>query len=525
MKPFIIFRYLPIIGILFFQLPAAFAQNENISEGAVFDGEPFMAVDPYDAHHIVVVWMGFDGIEYIKIKERVSFDGGNTWSSIIEIPHNFTGYTSADPSMDFDSEGRIYLCMIDYHPMGITGGVYVYRSDDGGLTWNAPTLAIDNFADGSEIPVDRPWMVIDRSGGINDGNIYITTKPAPWVPFPNRNYFIASTDGGETFSDWRYIDTTGWSIGDFIQAPMATPAVAADGKFYCIYPSFEITEFLFPRFIVASSANAGNDFNYAMVISGIPGITDTLGKYGYLLKTDPTNALHLTFIYFWSPYDDTDIYSVESMNGGATWSAPVRVNNDPINNHVLQDLVWGGFDTDGDLLITWRDRRNAPDTGYITSYEIWGTVLWKDSASFSPDFKISEAPAPFNDVLYDNGNDFMCSALANDTIYAVWGDTRDGTLDIWFNKISAHTLTGTGIQHLAAETPSVKIFPVPAENTLFFEGENISRIRITDIAGNIVKEIHNPMQHYIDISTLLPGNYIIEFAKEGKIFTEKFVKN
>lgn len=511
--------------LLLFSVARLAAQNENISEGEVFDGEPFMAVDPYNAGHIVVVWMGFDGLELIKIKERVSFDYGNTFSPIIEIPHNVTGYTSADPSMDFDSEGRLYLCLIDYNPLGTAGAVYVYRSDDGGLTWNAPTIAIDGDADGSETPVDRPWMVIDQSATANNGNIYITTKPAPWIPFPNRNYFVSSTDGGASFSDWRYIDSTGWSIGDFIQAPMATPAVAANGIFYCVYPSFEWTESLLPRFILASTENAGAGFNYQLVIDGNPNITDTLGKYAYLLKTDPNDPQHLAFIYFWAPDGDTDIYMVESDNGGAAWSAPKRVNDDATGNGVLQDLVWADYDEAGNLLVTWRDRRNAMDTGYITSFEIYAAVKWKDSVEFSNNFKISDAVAPFNDVLYNNGNDFMCSSLMQDTIYAVWGDTRDGTLDIWFAKINAYTGDATSIQQLSSEIrPQLIVYPDPADAFIQLNVQDAECIKIFASDGKMMMELNNAVDTSIDIHALPAGNYFISIKKDNNIYSETFTK-
>jgi len=45
------------------------------------------------------------------------------------------------------------------------------------------------------------------------------------------------------------------------------------------------------------------------------------------------------------------------MDGGSNWSTPIRVNDDPKNNGVVQDMVWADFSPSGSLGISWRDRR------------------------------------------------------------------------------------------------------------------------------------------------------------------------
>ena len=46
------------------------AQNQNLSNGNVFEGEPFIAINPTNTQNIVVAWMGFvaaNGIRLIHI--------------------------------------------------------------------------------------------------------------------------------------------------------------------------------------------------------------------------------------------------------------------------------------------------------------------------------------------------------------------------------------------------------------------------------------------------------------------------
>ncbi|MDX1652776.1 MAG: hypothetical protein R3277_09815 [Brumimicrobium sp.] len=46
------------------------AQNLNISTGLVFEGEPFIAINPNNNQHLVVAWMGFKLGQEIVIKTK-----------------------------------------------------------------------------------------------------------------------------------------------------------------------------------------------------------------------------------------------------------------------------------------------------------------------------------------------------------------------------------------------------------------------------------------------------------------------
>ncbi|HNE45907.1 MAG TPA: T9SS type A sorting domain-containing protein [Chitinophagales bacterium] len=511
--------YLLIITILI-PICEVRGQNTNISDGYLFDGEPFITINPSNGSHMVVAWMGVNGLDLVQIMTRVSTDGGNSWSAEYAQPHIAGGYTSADPSMDWDSDGNLYLCYIDYSPFGTSGKTIVRKSADGGFTWGDPVEVIDAFDDPGEVPVDRPWLVIDRSGGLDDGFQYVTTKPAPWIPFPNRNYLTVSKNGGLSFEDWRYIDTTGWQIGDFIQAPMAAPAVGPDGTLHCVYPAWEPTENLLPRFIHASSVNGGDGFSYYEMLESFGGDlnADTSAKTGYQLLVDPTDPHHLVFLFVFRPLGDNDIYCLESANSGVNWSTPLRINADPAGNKVMQDLVWGDFDGEGNLVVTWRDRRNAVDTGYAVASEIWGAVRYKDSIAFSNDFRISSALAAFDSVLYGNGNDFMGVQLFNDTLYAVWGDTRNDYLNIWFSKQAVGSSTPTGVINLGSEQLfEITAYPNPAGNYLMVEGDNISRLQIRSASGQV----------YLDQSITTTGDIrlSLENIPAGNYFLAAFIGN
>ena len=160
---------------------------------------------PANGQNIVVAWMSFQWQQKIMIKTRASFDRGRTWEGSVLIPHVSTTYQSADPSMVFDDSGNLFLSYIDYRQNPDSGAVYVVKSTDGGLSWGNPVEVINAYADGPKRPIDRPWISVDASQE-NSATLYITTKPAPWILPPNRPYFVRSSDGGNTWDNWKYVD-------------------------------------------------------------------------------------------------------------------------------------------------------------------------------------------------------------------------------------------------------------------------------------------------------------------------------
>ncbi len=154
-----------------------------------------------------------------------------------------------------------------------------------------------------------------------------------------------------------------------------------------------------------------------------------------------------------------DVFMRESLNKGVSWSTKLKINDDLGN--ALQDLVWAAFDTDGDLVISWRDRRNGSSNGYKTDSEIWAAVRKHDSTSFSSNFRVSDALVPYNTILAESGNDFMSIKYINDTLHAVWGDPRDGVLNIWYQKMTDKGNV-VSVTNITKNKPiNVSIYPNP----------------------------------------------------------------
>ena len=63
------------------------AQNQLVSEGNYFEGEPYLVMHPTNSQHLVAAWMGFQFNNKVVIKTSVSNNGGTTWSTPIWQTH------------------------------------------------------------------------------------------------------------------------------------------------------------------------------------------------------------------------------------------------------------------------------------------------------------------------------------------------------------------------------------------------------------------------------------------------------
>lgn len=502
------------------------SQNQNLSNQLVFEGEPYLAINPTNSQNIVVAWMGFvfANSPRLSIKVASSFNGGQSWSPIITMPHIVPTYKSADPSLAFDVNGNLYLSYIDYRENPDSGGVYVFKSTDGGLSWGLPKMVIDMYADGDKKPIDRPFLVVNETGD----KLYMTTKPAPWIAAPNRPYFMSSTDFGATWSPWRYVDTANYLVGNTISAPFAPPSCSGN-LFSCVYPSYLFSQNVYPQFILATTADNGNHFEYNSVFVGSQAITNDSAKLSYKLIHNPVNINHLVFVFPYSFTSDIDIYFTESLDAGLNWSSPKRINDDPIANGKMQDLLWADFDNDGDLVVSWRDRRNAPGVGYNKASEYYAAYRNKDSLNFGENFKLSDSLVGFNTILIQSGNDFMGMEVDNDTISAVWGNTRDGSLDIWFSRIAVQNGQISQTSLIESISSQVNITPNPSNGVYCFEEKNnfvIDKIEIYSQNGTLIKKYEGEfITKELDISNEKQGIYLVNFFSNGLVTSNKIIKN
>jgi hypothetical protein len=245
---------------------------------------------------------------------------------------------------------------------------------------------------------------------------------------------------------------------------MAAHTIAANGTLHMLYPSYVSSQNILPTFYHAKSSSFGAAWNYNLAIALNPGIADTNYKNAYQLVSHPSDATKLCFFTTGYSNGDADIFSIHSEDGGASWSAMQRVNDDAIANGKGQDMVWAAYNENGTLLVCWRDRRNATANGFWNAdYQFYYATSVDNGAHFSSNKIIHAGMIPFDSLIVENGNDVMGCCFHSDTAYTVWGDTRNGKMNIYFNKFIASSNTSIGFSELGS-TVDWELFPNPASN-------------------------------------------------------------
>lgn len=509
-----------IVTLAFVALVAlAQGQNQNTSAHFLPDTEPYIAVNPTNANNLIAAWMRFNINLTTNIAVAYSNNGGQSWTQAGTLPHVSSTFTSADVSIAFNKTGTAYLTYVDYHPPKDSGFVVICTSTNGGANWSAPVKVIDGL-EKPDLPVDRPWVAVDRSNGTYAGRIYVTAKSVDVGQMPHHVWMKSSSDGGLTWSTLQLIDDS--IPTDLIANTMGAIDVGPDGSVNIQYFSWHLAQNIKPRAVMVKSTDGGATFTPYLIAypASNSGMTDTLYQPSCHLAVNPTNANNIVFSFTDNRNGDPDILSLYSTNGGITWSSvPLRINDDAINNGVGQDMSWAGFSPNGTYSVAWRDRRNG-GTGSSANFEVYASVSTDGGVTFYPNKKVSSAPSPV--IPITKGNDFLGVSLSNTYLFTNWCDKRLGSNhEIYFNRDTLSKMVGVNEQ-LAREGSLIRCFPNPAGDLLNIRFElpapDNLRLDIYDVLGrNVASSSTGPLpkgaqQLSYDCSRLKAGNYTLKLS-------------
>jgi len=358
-----------IFLILFFRTPvlmhsqdlpkAPHSQVFNLTPTPGFFTEPAIAVNPATPQQVV-------GVFQDNVHAAYSQDAGHTWELAKGVdPKNYR--ISGDVSAAFDNQGHAFVCYIAFDKLGTfnywahaatRNGIFVRRSLDGGKTWEADHIPVAEQTSSPGIPFeDKPYIVADNTKSKYAGNLYIGWTR--WRLADSQMVLSRSTDAGKTWSQPIEIDARpGLPRDDNGAAEGFDGVIGPDGKLYAIWSQDN-------AIMLTTSRDGGKSFSRARPIirtAPIMFAIQTLERANGFpqIAIDPkSNRLYIT----WSDYrnGDLDVFIAASDNGGKRWSAPVRVNNDPVHDGAEQFFQWLAVDpTDGSIDVIFYDRRGDP---------------------------------------------------------------------------------------------------------------------------------------------------------------------
>ena len=490
------------------------SSGDNIEDDAA--NEPNIAINPLNKNEIVIGWRQFDNISsnFRQAGWSYSADGGQTWTfpGVIQ-----PGIFRSDPVLDFDLDGNFY-----YNSLTLVNGVdfacKVFRSDDGGETWDG---GVDAFGG------DKQWMAIDRTTGVGTGNIYSFWTGAYSICQPG--FFTRSTDGGDSYEDCVTVD------GD---PYWGTMAVGKDGELYIVGGGFP------DNLVVAKSENAQVagavvDWNGAVNVNvdGYIGFSGGVNPDGLLgqanIDVDVSDGVGQGYVYVLasvhrnSVNDPGDVMFARSTDGGATWDDPVRVNDDPTSN----ETQWFGTMSvaqNGRIDAVWLDTREA--NGSTDSSALYYSYSLDQGETWSANEMISDLFNPH--VGYPNQNkmgDYFDMVSDNTGAYLAWANTLNGEQDVYFSHIVPQF--ATAVNENAA--PEFSVFPNPTSGSLVvtvpsfssLNKNNRARIEIMNALGDKIMSV--PVMNVkttLNLSLLPAGIYLLRVPDEtGNAAIKKIV--
>ncbi len=377
--------------------------------------EPSIAIDPTDTSNIVIGWRQFDSVysNYRRSGYGYSHDAGRSWMFPGSLLPDHQG---SDPVLGANSNGAFYYMAIS---LGDYAGVQLFRSFDKGETWDGP-LAVD-----SEFK-DKEWFTIDRTGGIGDGNLYMT-----WT---SNRQFTRSTDGGVSWMDPISIDSLDSKVWGTLSVDPDGVLLCVDHLFHVVSSSNAQDPQQTPVFVLLETVDLGGLQRYR----GDPNPDGLLGQPW--IATDHSDGPARGNVYLLCSVDPLgndplDVRFSRSTDGGATWSGSVRINDDPTDNRAWQWFGTMAVAPSGRIDAAWYDTRND---SYSRRSEVFYAFSTDSGGTWSPNIQV--APVFNSRIGYPGGNykigDYIHAISDAAGMNLAYAATYNGEQDIYFVHIA-----------------------------------------------------------------------------------------
>ena len=350
------------------------ANGNNILGDAA--NESSIAVDPTNLSKMTIGWRQFNSVmsNFRQGGWGYTTDGGTTWTFPGVLENNVF---RSDPVLNSNETGNFfYLSLLQ------TFCDNVWRSLNGGQSWTR--LQADGGAGGG----DKEWLTIDKTNGMGHGFQYQAWSTAAAC---SGGQFSRSTDGGVTWiSPINIPNSPVWGTLDVdTNGNLFIGGGNFGNQFYCIRSSNAQNGNVTPTFDQVTTVNLGGSIEYGAAINpgGLAGqIFLAVDRSG---GSTNNNIYMLASVLPTGANNGTDVMFVRSTNGGQSFSAPHRINDDPINHN-----KWHWFGTlsvapNGRIDSVWLDTRNAAnntDSQLFYSYSTDGGNTWSANVAVSNPF-------------------------------------------------------------------------------------------------------------------------------------------
>jgi hypothetical protein len=373
-----------------------------------------------------------------------SSDGGVTWGQTT-LPLASGDAFHSDPTVDWSSDGTAWSTTMGINSATTVLKVQSYKSTNGGATW-----VFDGTISGTQTNTDKQMQWIDHSAS---------------SPYANNNYVIWH-NGNPAFMNRR--TSTGWGTPIQVSGAETTgTAIGADVKTNSAGDVFGFYPDTGSRGIyVVKSVNGGASYSAPVKIVttydsydiGVPAFSSRrilVYVSGAAYRNGTTNNVYA----LWTDLSGdtgctaatsepgtsttssckTRIWFSRSTDGGATWSARVKINNQSGLNDQFNPFL-AIDETNGNLGAIYYD--TVADAGR-KKVDVYYQMSTDGGATWQPAVKVTTAMTDETITGADSGNQFgdynSLSGYGN-AFFPSWTDRRNAAKEeIWTAKITTST--------------------------------------------------------------------------------------
>ena len=371
-------------------------------------------------------------------------DGGTTWGGANNPQPLFGATNYGDPSSAIGPNGYFYEGYITG-----SGGMGVAKSTNNGATWTSSVVS-------SLTSDDKNHLMVDKQ----PTSPYVNRVYNTWTDFNsgannNQIVFKSSTDFGTT---WGTLVNLSGSLSPGSHAQGCNVQTGPNGEVYVTFVIYDAWPGGEDAIGFAKSTDGGATWTKTRIYSAVNfGIRGNLKPTSIRVSSFPSMSVDRTGganngnIYIVWPQinvtpagTDPDIVCLKSTDNGTTWTGPVRVNNDALNNGKEQYYPWCSVDQNtGQLNIVFFDNRNTTNdsTGVFMATSSDGGVTFDN-------FQVSDAnfrPKPISGLASGYQGDYIGIVSANNKAYPFWAEDRTGNYQAWITEVTF----GPSIDHTA----------------------------------------------------------------------------
>jgi hypothetical protein len=386
-----------------------------------------------------------------KLGVIYTFDGGNSWhESTLPMRRGWDGMT--DPTVAFDHFGNCFLVgeplRFNRDKVGtsedLTGlGMVVYRSSDGGASWQEPIQLTTDTTD------DKQWVICDNNHySPYYGNVYVVWGASS----PLR--FARSTDHGQTWTG-----KAGEASGSTLVSRSFAPelAISADGTLHIFWHDDGGSDIKYLR-----STDGGSSFSLMPpVVTGMVSLRGHLPETGTWPHFDHGKFRVITLVtsctlgnvllVAWADMREgrSRIYYRRSPDGGVTWEG--SASGQPLlpqvaygDNHCFHpQIVATGTGVVGCAFYMFGREFEQ----YVIRVQLAGS--WNNGVSFPYFVTVTDrswdplvnAPAVHGNAAVHFIGEYFGLDASEESFSLLWTDTRTGVQELFYDAVETKKVT------------------------------------------------------------------------------------